>query len=556
MALTLTVINEAASRLGEQASHRWFDKGGTLGRAPNNDWVLPDPKTEISRCHARIRYQDGRYFLEDSSANGILLADGMTRLDPAEPLLLQDGLEFLIGDCRIRAQIDTQEADTQEEAVLRPASEPPLPGNLADNEVPDPLELLGGAVETPSTGPKASPSDRSYLSEHFSAPRFTETPPQEAPPEPPGAEPSPPPSASEPPTSEVPPEPLLPDDWWRDLSGPQATPPPPQPPASPPPPSPPHPQAPPAEPARDAAGPEAPSPRDAESSDIPSEPPCPVVPPAPASPPPEAPPLPETGHDQASAPPPEAPSMPEPRVDQASAPPPEAPPMPEPRGDQARVPPPMPEPGSDPAEAAAPAAGRSDPALRQLLAGAGLDPDRVPPEQAEELGRILRVAIQGVMDLLKARMEVKNEFRMSVTLIQARENNPLKFSTSPEDALHNLMIKHNPDYLAAVEAFEAGFEDLRFHQLAMLAGMRSGFFEMLHQFDPAHLQARFAENDERGSLLGRMSGPRYWRQYQAHYAEIQRDSEGYFNRLFGEAFCDAYEKQIQALKAHSQQGRG
>ncbi len=496
MALTLTVINEAASRLGEQASHRWFDKGGTLGRAPNNDWVLPDPKTEISRCHARIRYQDGRYFLEDSSANGILLADGMTRLDPAEPLLLQDGLEFLIGDCRIRARLDTQE-----EAVPRPVSEPPLPGNPADNEVPDPLELLGGAVETPSTGPKASPSDRSYLSEHFSAPRFTETPPREAPPEPPGAEPSPPPSASEPPTSEVPPEPLLPDDWWRDLSGPQATSPPPQPPASPPPPPPPHPQAPPAEPARDAAGPEAPSPRDAESSDIPSESPCPVVPPPPASPP-------------------------------------------------------MPEPGSDPAEAAAPAAGRSDPALRQLLAGAGLDPDRVPPEQAEELGRILRVAIQGVMDLLKARMEVKNEFRMSVTLIQARENNPLKFSTSPEDALHNLMIKHNPDYLAAVEAFEAGFEDLRFHQLAMLAGMRSGFFEMLHQFAPAHLEARFAENDERGSLLGRMSGPRYWRQYQAHYAEIQRDSEGYFNRLFGEAFCDAYEKQIQALKAHSQQGGG
>ena len=78
----------------------------------------------------------------------------------------------------------------------------------------------------------------------------------------------------------------------------------------------------------------------------------------------------------------------------------------------------------------------------------------MPPGQAEELGRILRVAIQGVMDLLKARMEVKNEFRMSVTLIQARENNPLKFSTSPEDALHNLMIKQNPDYLPAVEAFE------------------------------------------------------------------------------------------------------
>ncbi|WP_170064217.1 type VI secretion system-associated FHA domain protein TagH [Halomonas heilongjiangensis] len=505
MALTLTVINEAASRLGDKASHRWFDRGGTLGRAPNNDWVLPDPTMEISRCHARIRYQDGRYFLEDSSANGILLADGVTRLDPAEPLPLQDGVEFLIGDCRIRARIEA------EAMVPPPASEPPLPGNPADHEVPDPLELLGGAVKTPSTAPKASPSDHSYLSEHFSAPRFTETPPPVESPESPAATPS-----SPAPSSDAPAEPLLPDDWWRDLSGSA--------PAQPP--SQPQPQSPPGDLGRDPGGFETPLPRDAEEAarHVPPEPARPAAPTPMASPPPAARPIPETSGSQADESPPVAPPMPEAR------------------------------PG--PADEAPPTGERSDQALRQLLSGAGLDPDRVPPEQAEELGRILRVAIQGVMDLLKARMEVKNEFRMSVTLIQARENNPLKFSTSPEDALHNLMVKQNPDYLPAVEAFEAGFEDLRFHQLAMLAGMRSGFFEMLHQFDPAHLEARFAEHEERASLLGRVTGPRYWRQYQAHYAAIQRDSEGYFNRLFGEAFCDAYEKQIQALMARSSQGRG
>lgn len=489
MALTLTVINEASSRLGDKASHRWFDRGGTLGRAPNNDWVLPDPTMEISRCHARIRYQDGRYFLEDSSANGILLADGMTRLDPAEPLPLQNGVEFLIGDCRIRAQIEV------EEVAPPPASEPPLPGNPADNDVPDPLELLGGAVETPPTAPKEPPSGHSYLNEHFSAPRFTEAPSRGEPPEPTAdsaATSSPQTPSSKPLSRDAPSEPLLPEDWWRDLSGSDGVSSQPQP----------QPQPPAGDPAGDPGGPVTPAPQEPAggSADSRSE----------------------------SARP--------------SEPPPAAQPIPETRGSQA---------GEAPS-----ASGRPDQALRQLLLGAGLDPDRVPPDQAEELGRILRVAIQGVMDLLKARMEVKNEFRMSVTLIQARENNPLKFSTSPEDALHNLMVKQNPDYLPAVEAFEAGFEDLRFHQLAMLAGMRSGFFEMLHQFDPAHLEARFAENEERASLLGRVTGPRYWHQYQAHYAEIQRDSEGYFNRLFGEAFCDAYEKQIQALKARSSQGRG
>ncbi|WP_416140004.1 type VI secretion system-associated FHA domain protein TagH [Halomonas sp. HK25] len=508
MALTLTVINEAASRLGSQASHRWLDRGGTLGRAPNNDWVLPDPEMEISRCHARIRYQEGRYFLEDSSANGILLADGMTRLDPAEPLLLQDGLEFLIGDCRIRARIDTQEAVTP----------PLLPGTPADHEVPDPLELLGGAVQSPSKPTQASPSDHSYLSEHFRAPRVTETPPPSEPPEPPAASP-----AAQSPSSDAPAEPLLPDDWWQELSG--STPPQPKPRPKPQPQSQPPSAAPVSAPARDAGGSKTPLPRDAEgeASDVPSEPARPAEPTPLASPPPEA------------------RSMQEERGGQANEPPPARP---------------IPKAGTRQADESSPAGDRPDQALRQLLAGAGLDPDRVPPEQAEELGRILRVAIQGVMDLLKARMEVKNEFRMSVTLIQARENNPLKFSTSPEDALHNLIVKQNPDYLPAVEAFEAGFEDLRFHQLAMLAGMRSGFFEMLHQFDPAQLEARFAQNDEHGSLLGRMSGPKYWRQFQTHYAAIQRDSEGYFNRLFGDAFCDAYERQIQALKTHSTHSRG
>ncbi len=486
MVLTLTVINEASSRLGDRASHRWFDRGGTLGRAPNNDWVLPDPKMEISRCHARIRYQDGRYYLEDSSANGILLADGMTRLDPAEPLPLRDGVEFLIGDCRIRARIEA------EEVAPPPAAEPPLPGNPADNDVPDPLELLGGAVETPPPAPKEPPSGHSYLNEHFSAPRFTEAPAKGEPPEPAAGSaatpapqaPSNQPPSSQPPSRDPPSEPLLPEDWWRDLPGSDAG----------------SPQPPPGGPPGDPGGPVTPAPRESAGQST------------------------ERRREPARPPEPAARLMPEPRSSQA--------------------------------EEAPPVGGRPDQTLRQLLSAAGLDPDRVSPDQAEQLGRILRVAIQGVMDLLKARMEVKNEFRMSVTLIQARENNPLKFSTSPEDALHNLMVKHNPDYLPAVEAFEAGFEDLRFHQLAMLAGMRSGFFEMLHQFDPAYLEARFAENQEHGALLGRVTGPRYWRQYQAHYAEIQRDSEGYFNRLFGEAFCDAYEKQIQALKARSSQGRG
>ncbi|MCC5810500.1 MAG: type VI secretion system-associated FHA domain protein TagH [Ectothiorhodospiraceae bacterium] len=451
MPLTLTVINEASSRLGGEARHRWHDKGGTVGRADNNDWTLPDPHMEISRCHARIRFQQGRYYLEDTSANGILLADGVTRVEPAEPFPLEDGTEFQIGDYRIRASVTAQECTTPSETL--PHRDPPT----ADSD--DPLALLGGAVEQSPGPPEEQSASESYLNEHFSAPRFLDAADTE-PDQPARPEPRP----------ESPPErPLLPDNWWEEPVG---TP-----------------------PSTEAADPEV--------TPQPDESPPPVQAEQPA---------PEETHRQ--------------------------PVRPKPGGWRADN------------DAAVAEPGLPDQALRQLLAGAGLDPDQVPADKAEELGRILRVAIRGVMDLLQARMEVKNEFRMSVTLIQARENNPLKFSTSPEDALHNLMVKHNPDYLEPVEAFEAGFQDLRHHQLAMLAGMRSGFFEMLRQFDPEFLEKRFGNGGER-SMLGRVTGPRQWDQYKALFADIQRDTEGYFNRLFGEAFVYAYEKQIEELKTRS-----
>lgn len=463
MPLILTVINETADRLGGNASHTWDARSGTVGRADNNDWTLPDPNREISRCHARIRYQDGDYFLEDTSANGIMLADGVTRMDPAEPRRLGDGEEFLIGDYRIRASFSVEQQPAPQ------PDPPPPPDPSPDGGAPaDPLELLGGQVEDHSAPlPERTPS-QSYLNEHFSPPSVSEPTPA------PERQPEPTSSGDQQEGAGV----LLPDDWWKDTPATPRTPEPSPPPSAPP-----------------------------ESGPADDSPPSPPVRPVPG------------GRGGAAGtgekPTPQAPAAePGPGVSQPGVP---------------------------------------DQALRQLLNGAGLDPDRIPADKAEDLGRILRVAIEGVMDLLRARMEIKNEFRMSVTLIQARENNPLKFSTSTEDAIHNLMVKHNPDYLAPVEAFEAAFEDLRFHQLAMLSGMRSAFFEMLRQFDPETLEERFDGSGER-SVLDRVTGPRHWNQYKSLFEDINRDTEGYFNRLFGEAFVEAYEKQMQTLKAGQRSG--
>ena len=95
------------------------------------------------------------------------------------------------------------------------------------------------------------------------------------------------------------------------------------------------------------------------------------------------------------------------------------------------------------------------------------------------------------MDVLQARQRIKEEFRMRQTVFRPADNNPLKFSANVDDALHNLLVKRNAAYLGPVEAFADAFEDLRDHQLAMLAGMRVAFEAMLAEFDPDRLQEEF-----------------------------------------------------------------
>ena len=82
-----------------------------------------------------------------------------------------------------------------------------------------------------------------------------------------------------------------------------------------------------------------------------------------------------------------------------------------------------------------------------MLAGAGLNPADVTPELARTFGQILRVVVSGVMDVMRSRQQIKDEFRMRMTQFRPAENNPLKFSANVDDALHNLLVKRNAAYL-------------------------------------------------------------------------------------------------------------
>ena len=210
---------------------------------------------------------------------------------------------------------------------------------------------------------------------------------------------------------------------------------------------------------------------------------------------------------------------------------------------RARKPPPVKAPAiSAPADAA------DTPTLADVLAGAGFEGVTVSPELANCFGQILRVVVSGLMDVLQARQQIKEEFGLRLTHFRPADNNPLKFSANADDALHNLLVKRNAAYLAPVEAFTDAFEDLKHHQLAMLEGMRMAFDAMLAEFDPDRLQEQFDRQLSKGSLISKPAKLRYWDLYRDFCQAMLKDKEANFLKLFGEEFARAYDEQFKRLK--------
>ena len=180
-------------------------------------------------------------------------------------------------------------------------------------------------------------------------------------------------------------------------------------------------------------------------------------------------------------------------------------------------------------------------------------PQSMPPHTSTVVGsdavmeRLMPLIVQGMMDVLQSRAEIKSQFRLALTTIKPVENNPLKFSPTGQDAMKHLFGGENAGYLNSVEAFEEGFNDIKAHQMAMIAGMRAAFEHMLSQFSPRVLEERFEGGSKRGGIMSIANRVRYWEMYREMFDKLARDSDDNFRELFGEEFATAYEEQMQKI---------
>jgi type VI secretion system protein ImpI len=223
-----------------------------------------------------------------------------------------------------------------------------------------------------------------------------------------------------------------------------------------------------------------------------------------------------------------------------------APPVrPSPRAAEPRPPPPAPPPTGY--RGAPPDAG----ALRHILEVAGMDPAAAQaavgnPQLAENLGAVLQLFVQGMMDVLRVRSEVKGTFRLELTRIGSVENNPLKFCPDSHAALTELFAKRGSGFLSPVDAVSEAFDDTKAHQMAMMAGMQAAFESLMKRFNPEELQREF-DTIAGGRVFKSLNKAKYWDGLVDLYQRQMRNSDESFKRLFGEPFAEAYEAQMVRL---------
>jgi FHA domain-containing protein len=515
MILTLSAVSLDEQPLSQPITAVFDARGGTIGRADHNTMALPDPQRHVSRLQAQVVAQGAGYLIRNVGAANAIMVGGRA-LGPGETMALAQDAPIRIGGYLLKAQFGA------------PPAEPTVPSLTLRGDEPE----AGATDALPPGNPFAD-----LLGAAGGAPGAAKTPGDD-----PFAGFMPAPAGVDPRSAAVTPAPAkqaahLPDDF--DLfAGPAAT-------------------APPAPAATDpfadllpaAGAPGASIDEQFGLSQTGGQDPLAAFmseaePGQPAGAGLSTDPLALFG-GSALPPPLVQPAQPDdlPAVHGAFTPPRATAPA-----TQAPAEPVAPLP-------AARAAGTPDADALVLWAafceGAGIEPGAgaaATEERMRRLGRILRSAVEGTLRLMAVRASTKHELRAGVTVIQARNNNPLKFAPDAKAGVEQLVQPPMRGFLDGPAAMDDAMVDLVGHSIGTVAGLRAAVEGMLDRFAPQALEAQLVGRSMLDNLLPMSRRARLWDLYLQHHRTLREEAQEDFHTLFGKAFLAAYEQQVERLK--------
>src|SRR5436190_2318956 len=128
----------------------------SIGRGPENDWMLADPERSISKRHCMLAYRSGCWQIADLSTNGTFLNRDTEPLGRGQPKDLRDGDRVRIGPYEIEVRIVETAASRAAAASenpfdLDPFANPPA-GSPGGRFEPDPLLRPAGSADPLAAG--------------------------------------------------------------------------------------------------------------------------------------------------------------------------------------------------------------------------------------------------------------------------------------------------------------------------------------------------------------------------------------------------------------------
>jgi type VI secretion system protein len=186
-------------------------------------------------------------------------------------------------------------------------------------------------------------------------------------------------------------------------------------------------------------------------------------------------------------------------------------------------------------------------AVRAFLEGAGLAEQAAPPEddlaRLRRFGELFREMAAGLRDLIGARAMTRASFHLSQTAIVQRDNNPFKFSVDLEQLLGALLAPGTPGYAPPLPAVREAVQDLKEHDLALIAATQAAVANLLAGLSPPALQRAVDGARVLANLLPAARKAAWWDAFEQAYRRALDGVETDLPGGFRADFAAAYEKQ-------------
>jgi type VI secretion system FHA domain protein len=197
-------------------------------------------------------------------------------------------------------------------------------------------------------------------------------------------------------------------------------------------------------------------------------------------------------------------------------------------------------------------------AVQAFCRGAGLDAATLSPEAQAMLplvaGQLLREAVVGLNDILRARATGAVAAAVAAVPVAAgNSSNPLRSSTSIEQALQRLFESHGRLFAGPVDSMRDVLQDTRDHETALAAGMKAGLDSVLGQLSPANVADQFEQGRARQLAPGQDPRPRYWEHYSEFYRLLTQQTVG--NEGMPRSFTEAFELEYARVRGDLRQKR-